>query len=132
MKTLLARRRFMPINEIHFIREILVTDFQGKQVPTMQTSDANTSSLHPIFHEVAFYDVDKVRTLYHELGGGRHEGARMGSTVILPHRSRWAQLWHITADQVQVIDSAFPQEELGELRGLGREKARARNRLMRD
>jgi hypothetical protein len=122
----------MHINEIHFIREVLVTDFQGKQVPTMQASEASTSSLHPIYKEVAFYDVDAVRALYYELGGGRYEGARMGSTVILPHRSRWAQLWRITPEEVLVIDSMYSQEQLAGIRARGREKSRARNRLMRD
>ncbi len=122
----------MNINEMHFIREILVTDFQGKEVPTMQASEASTSSLHPQFQEVAFYDAEAVRTLYHELGGGRQEGARMGSTIVLPHRSRWAQLWRITAEQVQVLDNAYSPEQLAELRVLDRDKARARNRLMRD
>lgn len=122
----------MNINEIHFIREILVTDFQGKVVPTMQTSDASTSSLHPIFQEVAFYDVDAVRALYHELGGSRGQDAPTGSTVILPHRSRWAQLWRITAGEVLVINSTYPLEQLAETRAPGREKARARDRLMRD
>lgn len=122
----------MNSNEIHFIREILVKDFQGREVATMQSSDANTSSLHPTFREVPFYDVEAVRALYYDLGGGRHEGARMGSTVILPHRSRWAQLWRVTAEQVQVIHDGYSPEQLAELHTLDRDKARARNRLMRD
>lgn len=61
----------MSINELHFIREILITDFRGKQVPIMQASEASTLSLHPIYREVAFYEVDAVRTLYHEPGGLR-------------------------------------------------------------
>lgn len=59
----------MPINELYFICEILVTDFRGKQVPIMQAPKASTLSLHPIYKEVAFYDVDAVHTLYHEMGG---------------------------------------------------------------
>lgn len=122
----------MAISDIHFIREILVTDFQGKPVPTMQASEANASSLRPLFKEVAFYDVDAVRALYHELGGGRREGERMGSTVILPNRSRWEQQWRITAEQAQVIDGEYSPEQVGEIRASGRESAKARNRLMRD
>jgi hypothetical protein len=122
----------MNINEMHFIREILVTDVSGKEVPTMQASCGSTSNLHPIYKEVAFYDVDAVRALYHELGGSRQDGEPIGSTVILPHRSRWVQLWRLTAADVQVIDSEYSPAQLAKLRALGDEHAHARNRLMRD
>lgn len=122
----------MSINEMHFIREVLVTDYSGKEVPTMQASCGSSSNLHPIYKEVAFYDMDAVRALYHELGGDRNEGEQMGSTVVLPHRSRWAQFWHITAADVNVIDSEYSPAQSAKLRVHGNENARARNRLMRD
>lgn len=93
----------MNINEIHFIREILVTNYLGTAVRTMQTSEANPSSLHPHLRDVAFYDVAAVTKLYAELGGGRREGAEFGSTVILPTRSRWANLSRITSADVRII-----------------------------
>ena len=122
----------MNLDAIHFMREVLVKDYKGKEIPTMQVSYANTSSLHPVYKEAAFYDADAVRTLYHELGGGRRAGARMGSTVILPHRSRWAQRQRITADQVQVLDSPKSPADAAELRAIEKDKAKIRNHLMRD
>lgn len=93
----------MNINEIHFIREILVTNYLGTAVRTMQTSDANPDSLHPNLRDVAFYDVAAVTKLYAELGGGRRDGAEIGSTVILPTRSRWQNLSRITAAEVRIV-----------------------------
>ncbi len=98
----------------------------------MQASEANASSLHPVFKEVAFYDVDAVRALYHELGGVRRDGSRTGTTVILPNRSRWEQRLRLTAEQAQVVDSEYSPEQLAEMRALEKESAKARNRLMRD
>ncbi|HZQ09259.1 MAG TPA: hypothetical protein VFD70_21965 [Anaerolineae bacterium] len=122
----------MSINDIHFIREILVKDYQGKEIPTLQASYANASSLHPNFKAVPFYELEEVRALYAKLGGGRSEGSQSGSTVIIPNRSRWANLWGISAEEVQVVEST--DGEMQPLPGdrAANERARARNRLMRD
>ncbi len=122
----------MSINEIHFMREILVTDSHGKLIPTMETSCSNTACLHPIYKEVAFYDHAAVSKLYHELGGGRHEGALMGSTVILPHRSRWASLWRISPAEVLVLSSPPASQLYSGAKRSRNEKSRTRDRLMRD
>jgi hypothetical protein len=122
----------MSINEIHFIREILVTDYRGNKIPTIQASSANASSLHPNFQEVPFYELEEVRALYHELGGARLEGWNSGSTVIIPNRSRWASLRRITQDEVQVIASPDSPGQSMRLRGSPSEQTHARNRLMRD
>lgn len=122
----------MSINEIHFMREILVTDSRGKVVPTMQASYSNASCVNPVFKDVAFYDHAEVSKLYHELGGGRREGALKGATVVIPNRSRWANLWRISAAEVQVISSPVPEELSEQSKSLRQQNARARNSLMRD
>jgi len=122
----------MSINEIHFMREILVTDSRGKVVPTMQASYSNASCVNPIFKDVAFYDHAEVSKLYHELGGGRHEGALLGATVVIPNRSRWANLWRISAAEVQVISSPVSEELSEQVKSSRQQKTRARNSLMRD
>lgn len=78
----------MDIQAIHFIREVLVTNWQGKPTPQMQFSFANASFLDPAFQEVPSTDQEQVRELYLELGGRRLENERFGSTVIIPNRSR--------------------------------------------
>jgi hypothetical protein len=120
------------INEIHFMREKLVQGHRGRWIPTMQVSYSNASALHPIYKEAAFYEHSEVSQLYHELGGGRHEGALMGSTVILPHRSLWASMWRISPAEVQVISSPAGTELSAEAESSRHDKARARDRLMRD
>lgn len=122
----------MSINEIHFMREILVTDSRGKIVPTMQASYSNASCVNPIYKNVAFYDHAAVSKLYHELGGSRHEGAQMGATVVIPNRSRWANLWRISAAEVQVISSPVSEELSEKAKNLRAQNTRARNSLMRD
>lgn len=99
----------MSIQDIHFIREIVMTHM-GRDVPTLQASYSNASSLHPSFNAVAFYEVEEVRALYARLGGGRLEGARSGTTVIIPNRSRWENLWRISAEEVQVVQTGEAQK----------------------
>ena len=101
----------MSITDIHFMREVLVTDYSGKVIPTMQSSNANSDCLNPTFKEVAFYNHAAVSALYRELGGGRNEGALVGSTVIIPNRSGWASLWKISPAEVKVVSNMDFQEE---------------------
>jgi hypothetical protein len=96
----------MDVNRIHFIREIVVTDHRGRETPTMQFSYDNASYLRLTFLGVPSADQEQVRALYLKLGGGRVEGWESGSTVIIPNRSRWANLWPISAEEVQVMTSA--------------------------
>ncbi len=116
-------------NDIHFLREILLTNYLGHDVPTMQVSGANAECVNPPYRAAAFYESESLRALYHELGGSRRDDARMGATVILPHRSRWARLWRVSASQVQVIDN--PNSPTVEMLAQQQEKAIARNRQMR-
>ncbi len=121
----------MSIQQIHFIREVLVADYQGKLTPTMQVSDSNAACLNPTFQEAAFYEAAEVRTVYAKLGGGRRDGERQGTTVIIPNRSRWASLWAISPAEVRVvqdIDSNAPPA----MENLHTATTRARDRMMRD
>ena len=120
----------MNFNDIHFLREILLTNYLGQDVATMQSSTANSSCANPPYRAAAFYESEPLRALYHELGGGRSEGARMGSTVIIPHRTRWAQLWRVTAGEVRVMENT--DAETAAMETLRHDKASTRNRLMRD
>lgn len=122
----------MSRNEIHFMREILVKDYRGKLIPTMEASYSNAFCLHPVFKEVSFYDQSEVSKLYHELGGGRNDDALVGSTVIIPHRPRWASLWRISPAEVQVISSPALTGLSAAAKSSRQDKARARDRLMRD
>jgi hypothetical protein len=107
----------MDVNKIHFIREIMVKDYHGRETPTMQISDDNASYLCPKFLRAPSTDQEQVRALYLKLGGGRSEGWESGSTVIIPNRSVWASLWPISAEEVQVMTSEG-QVRIGN-RGLG-------------
>lgn len=95
----------MSFTTIHFIREILVTSQNGRDVSTMQTSDDDAACVSPHFKQVNFYQQDEVRAFYQELGGSRAEGERMGSTVVIPNRSVWASLRRVSPAEVQVIPS---------------------------
>jgi hypothetical protein len=67
-----------------------------------------------------------------QLGGSRHEGSRSGTTVIIPNRSRWANLWGISAEEVEIVESTDGDMQSLRLDPARSERARARNRLMRD
>lgn len=122
----------MSTNDIHFIREILVKDFKGNEIPTLQASYANASSLSPKFKAVPFYEVEEIGALYVKLGGGRREGSQSGSTVIIPNRSRWANLWGISAEEVRVVETTSDEMQSPRSDPSYPERAHARNRLMRD
>jgi len=122
----------MNINEIHFLREKLIQDHRGNMIPTIQVSDSNASALNPIYKQAASSERAELSQLYHELGGGRNEGALMGSTVIIPHRSLWASLWRISPAEVQVISDPATLEPSAEEKNAHTDQVRARNRSMRD
>lgn len=122
----------MIVNNMHFMREVLVTDYSGRVVPTMQSSNSNADCLNPTFKEVAFYDHAAVSALYRELGGGRSEGALIGSTVIIPNRSGWARRGRISAAEVKVVSNVDFQDRSAESDKVRKDQARERDRLMRD
>ena len=73
----------MNFSNVHHLREILVTDTQGKTTSTMQYSSAPISRFRPDFVQVPFKDQMTARELYARSGGRRREGMRIGMEVIL-------------------------------------------------
>ena len=83
----------MDFKDVHHLREVLVRDWRGNTVSTMQYSYDNASYLRPNFMEVPFNYQERARELYLEYGGRRGEGMLIGPTAILPnHRSSWWEL----------------------------------------
>ncbi len=76
----------MDFKNVHHLREILVTDAQGKTTSTMQYSSQNASHFRPNFVEVPFNDQMRARELYVRWGGRRREGMRIGITATIPNR----------------------------------------------
>lgn len=93
----------MDVKRIHFIREIMVTDYRGGSIPTMQFSYDNASYLNPTFVSASTNDVAPLRELYTRLSGSRREGGPDGTTVIIPNRSWYSSLWGISADEVKTV-----------------------------
>ncbi len=93
----------MDIRRVHFIREVLVDDYAGRAIPTMQFSYDNASYLNPGYLAVSTNEIDRVRALYLKLGGSRAEAGGDGTTVIIPNRSWYDSLWEIKPDQVRVV-----------------------------
>lgn len=76
----------MDFKNVRHLREILITDAEGKVTSTMQYSSQNASHFRPKFAEVPFHDQTRARELYVRWGGIRREGWTIGRTVILPNR----------------------------------------------
>ncbi len=77
----------MDFKNVHHLREILVTDAQGKTTSTMQYSSQNASHFRPNFSEVPLHDQAQARKLYLKWGGRRREGTWIGMTAIIPMHS---------------------------------------------
>jgi hypothetical protein len=73
----------MDFRNVRHLREILVTNAQGKTTSTMQYSSQSISRFRPSFVQVPFKDQKVARELYARSGGRRREGARIGMEVIL-------------------------------------------------
>jgi hypothetical protein len=76
----------MDLKNVRHLREILITDGQGKTTSTMQYSSQNVSHFRPNFVEVPPNDQTRARELYVRLGGKRGEGLKLGVTVVIPIR----------------------------------------------
>lgn len=77
----------MNFKNVHHLREILITDAQGKTTGTMQYSSQNASHFRPNFTEVPWADQARARKLYVRWGGRRREGIQIGMTAIIPMHS---------------------------------------------
>lgn len=73
----------MDFKNVHHLRQILVTDIQGKLVSTMQYSLQNIARFRPDFVEVPFKDQKMARELYLRFGGRLREGMKIGNEVTL-------------------------------------------------
>jgi hypothetical protein len=73
----------MNFGNVHHLREILVTDTQGKTTSMMQYSSQSISRFRPHFVPVPFKDQMIARELYARSGGRRREGMKIGMEVIL-------------------------------------------------
>ena len=104
----------MEIKRIHFIREILITDYQGNPIPTMQFSDDNAAYLNPVFLTISSWDQAQLRRLYERLGGTRSDGGENGTTIIIPNRPWYSSFWDITADEVQIVPSTAARAQPGQ------------------
>ena len=76
----------MDFRNVHHLREILITDAQGKTTSTMQYSSQNASHFRPNFLDVPYAFQARARELYLKLGGKRRDGMRIGMTVVIPSR----------------------------------------------
>lgn len=68
---------------VRHLREVLVTDAQGKPMSVMQYSTESIARFRPSFVDIPFKDQKVARELYLRLGGKRRDGVKIGMPVIL-------------------------------------------------
>ena len=73
----------MDFRNVHHLREISVTDTNGKETSAMQYSTQQLSRFRPSYSPVPFKNQRLARELYLRLGGRRRPGSRIGAEVIL-------------------------------------------------
>jgi len=71
----------MNLQNIHHLREVLVTDAYGKTTSIIQYSTQRLSVFRPTFVPIPLKDQAAARELYARLGGHRREGMRIGSQI---------------------------------------------------
>ena len=74
----------MDLKNVRHLREVLVTNAQGKKTGVMQYSSQNTYHFRPNFVEVPMNDQALARELYLRWGGQRREEMSIGMTVTIP------------------------------------------------
>lgn len=75
----------MDLKNVRHLREVLMTNVQGKTISTMQYSSQNASHFRPAFSDVPMEDQARARELYLKWGGRRREGMAIGMTVTIPN-----------------------------------------------
>jgi hypothetical protein len=75
------RRINMDKQRIRFLREILITDRNGKSTTTIEFSYDDRFVRKPRFFDIPIDEEAQARQLYLEWGGVRHEGQRLGTIV---------------------------------------------------
>jgi hypothetical protein len=78
----------MDFKNVRHLREVLVTDAQGKTKSMMQYSSQNTSHFRPNFVNVPPGDQTRAHALYLKWGGIRRGDAKIGITVVIPDRAK--------------------------------------------
>lgn len=76
----------MKMDNVHFIREMLVTDKNGRKVPTIQISYSKPFDVNPKFRDVAKREQKQAREIYKQMGGGRLKNWWVGLTIIIPNK----------------------------------------------
>ncbi len=74
----------MDIQQIRFLREIEVTDHEGRKTIQMEFSCDDGVQQTPHFFGIAEDDLSAAQSLYQAWGGSRPEGYRVGTTVRSP------------------------------------------------
>jgi hypothetical protein len=74
----------MDNQRVRFLREILITDRNGKSTTTIEFSYDDRFVRKPRFFGVPYDEVVQARQLYLEWGGTRLEGQRRGTSVGRP------------------------------------------------
>ena len=74
----------MDIKRVSFLREILVSDRQGKTTSVIEFSYDDRFVRRQRFFGVPDLEEAQARQLYQEWGGSRAEGCRFGATVGRP------------------------------------------------
>lgn len=74
----------MDIQRILFLREVVVTDGNGKTTIALEFSLDSGADRTPRFFGVPDDDLPQARLLNQQWGGSRPEGYRVGSTVPRP------------------------------------------------
>src|SRR5512143_1543839 len=92
----------MDFKNVHHLREILVTDTQGKTISTMQYSSQNSSHFRPNFLEDPLVDQARARKLYLRGGGRRRDGMKFGLTTMIPmHSGKYRK--HVRANENRLL-----------------------------
>ncbi len=76
----------MNLKQVHHLREVLVRDWKGNTVSSMEYSFDNAAYLEPHFTEVPFDYQERARELYLNYGGRWNEEVKTGTTVVIPNR----------------------------------------------
>jgi hypothetical protein len=75
------QKREMNLRRIHFLREVLVSNANGKDTIAFEFTYDNGGGREPHFFGVTDDDLPEARTLYAAWGGSRPHGSRYGTTV---------------------------------------------------
>ena len=73
----------MDLKNVRHLRQVLVTDTQGKTTSRIQYSSQNTSHFRPNFVDVPMSDQAEAHKFYMSWGGSRRDGVKIGMAVTI-------------------------------------------------